>query len=67
MPRFAIAIAFTLNHLPCMWLLGELVPKTLALQRAEQIALAVDSAHGGFSYELARPYFYFMRNRAVWY
>jgi len=39
MPRIAIAIAFTL--IPTCMYAGELLPKTLALQRAEQIALAV--------------------------
>ena len=55
----AIAIAFSLiTYLHV--LLGELVPKTLALQRAEQIALAVAAPMEGFL-TLTRPVLYFMR------
>src|SRR5258708_35631315 len=41
-------------------LLGELVPKTLALQRAEQIALAVAGPMEAFL-TLTRPVLFFMR------
>lgn len=55
----AIAIAFSLiTYLHV--LLGELVPKTLALQRAEQIALAVAAPMEAFL-TLARPILFFMR------
>ena len=55
----AIAIAFSLiTYLHV--LLGELVPKTLALQRAEQIALAVAAPMEGFL-TLTRPVLYFTR------
>ena len=55
----AIAIAFSvITYLHV--LLGELVPKTLALQRAEQIALAVAAPMEGFL-TLTRPILYFMR------
>lgn len=55
----AIAIAFSLiTYLHV--LLGELVPKTLALQRAEQIALAVAAPMEGFL-TLTRPVLFFMR------
>jgi len=61
----AIAIAFTLiTYLHV--LLGELVPKTLALQRAEQIALAV-AAPWRLFLRLPAPYFISCGNRAVWY
>ena len=54
----AIAIAFSLiTYLHV--LLGELVPKTLALQRAEQIALAVAAPMEAFL-TLTRPVLYFM-------
>jgi putative hemolysin len=55
----AIAIAFsviTYMHV----LLGELVPKTLALQRAEQIALAVAAPMEAFL-TITRPILFFMR------
>src|SRR5246127_3354354 len=55
----AIVIAFTLiTYLHV--LLGELVPKTLALQRAEQIALAVAAPMEAFL-TMTRPVLYFMR------
>src|SRR6266436_4212085 len=55
----AIVIAFTLiTYLHV--LLGELVPKTLALQRAEQIALAVAGPMEAFL-TLTRPVLFFMR------
>src|SRR5205807_8400938 len=55
----AIAVAFSLVtylHL----LLGELVPKTLALQRAEHVALAVAAPMEAFL-TLTRPFLFFMR------
>src|SRR6202043_2431421 len=55
----AIVIAFTvITYLHV--LLGELVPKTLALQRAEQIALAVGAPMEAFL-TLTRPLLFFMR------
>jgi putative hemolysin len=55
----AILIAFSLiTYLHV--LLGELVPKTLALQRAEQIALAVAAPMEAFL-TLTRPVLFFMR------
>src|SRR5579864_2173839 len=60
----AIAIAFgliTYLHV----LLGELVPKTLALQRAEQVALAVGAPMEAFL-TLTRPFLFFMRKSGGW-
>src|SRR5216684_4974955 len=55
----AFAIAFTLiTYLHVI--LGELVPKTLALQRAEQIALAVAAPMEAFL-TITRPFLFFMR------
>jgi CBS domain containing-hemolysin-like protein len=55
----AIAIAFSLiTYLHV--LLGELVPKTLALQRSEQIALAVAGPMEAFL-TITRPVLFFMR------
>jgi putative hemolysin len=55
----AIAVAFSLiTYLHV--LLGELVPKTLALQRAEQIALAVAAPMEAFL-TVTRPFLFFMR------
>ncbi len=55
----AIVIAFSLiTYLHV--LLGELVPKTLALQRAEQIALAVAAPMEAFL-TVTRPFLFFMR------
>ncbi len=55
----AIAIAFTLITYMHV-ILGELVPKTLALQRAEQIALAVGAPMEAFL-TISRPLLFFMR------
>src|SRR5580765_7301692 len=55
----AIAIAFTLITYMHV-ILGELVPKTLALQRAEQIAVAVAAPMEAFL-TLTRPILFFMR------
>src|SRR5438093_4908714 len=55
----AIVIAFSLiTYLHVI--LGELVPKTLALQRAEQVALAVAAPMEAFL-TLTRPILFFMR------
>src|SRR5260370_2177556 len=62
----AIVIAFTLiTYLHV--LLGELVPKTLALQRAAQVALAVAGPMEPFL-TLTRPVLFFMRRslRLLW-
>ena len=56
----AIAIAFTLITYMHV-ILGELVPKTLALQRAEQIALAVGAPMEAFL-TITRPLLFFMRH-----
>jgi CBS domain containing-hemolysin-like protein len=55
----AIVIAFSLITYMHV-ILGELVPKTLALQRAEQIALAVAAPMEAFL-TLTRPVLFFMR------
>src|SRR5262249_42010479 len=55
----AIAIAFSLITYMHV-ILGELVPKTLALQRAEQIAVAVAAPMEAFL-TLTRPILFFMR------
>jgi putative hemolysin len=55
----AIAIAFTLITYMHV-ILGELVPKTLALQRSEQIALAVAAPMEAFL-TITRPLLFFMR------
>jgi CBS domain containing-hemolysin-like protein len=55
----AIAIAFSLITYMHV-ILGELVPKTLALQRAEQIALAVAAPMEAFL-TISRPFLFFMR------
>ena len=55
----AIVIAFSLITYMHV-ILGELVPKTLALQRAEQIALAVAAPMEAFL-TLTRPLLFFMR------
>src|SRR6202047_1063079 len=55
----AFAIAFSLITYMHV-LLGELVPKTLALQRAEQIALAVAAPMEAFL-TITRPFLFFMR------
>src|SRR5712691_5798271 len=55
----AIAVAFSLiTYLHVI--LGELVPKSLALQRAERVALAVAAPMDVFL-TVARPFLYFMR------
>ena len=54
----AIAVAFIL--ITCLHvILGELVPKSLALQRGEQVALAV-AAPMEFWLTLTRPFFFAM-------
>jgi len=58
----AIAIAFVL--ITCLHvILGELVPKSLALQRAEQVALAV-AAPMDFFLTLTRPFIFAMNTAA---
>src|SRR5438067_10316980 len=60
----AIVIAFSL--ITCMHvILGELVPKSLALQRAEQIALAVAAPMDVFL-TLTRPVIFLMSRAAGW-
>jgi putative hemolysin len=55
----AIAVTFTIiTYLHVI--LGELVPKSLALQRAERVALAV-AAPMEFFLTVTRPFLYFMR------
>ena len=61
----AIAIAFTLITYMHV-ILGELVPKTLALQRAEQIALAVAAPMEAFL-TICRPILFFMRRSGGWF
>jgi CBS domain containing-hemolysin-like protein len=58
----AIAVAFTL--ITCLHvILGELVPKSLALQRGEQVALAVAAPMDVFL-TLARPFIFVMNSAA---
>jgi putative hemolysin len=58
----AITLAFTL--ITCLHvILGELVPKTLALQRSEQVALAVAGPMDVFL-TIARPFLYLMSRAA---
>src|SRR5450631_1584341 len=60
----AIVIAFTL--ITCLHvILGELVPKSLALQRSEQVALAVAAPMDVFL-TLTRPLLYLMSRAAGW-
>src|SRR5450432_863848 len=60
----AIVLAFTL--ITCLHvILGELVPKSLALQRAEQVALAVAAPMDVFL-TLTRPLLYVMSRAAGW-
>jgi putative hemolysin len=60
----AIFIAFVL--ITCLHvILGELVPKSLALQRSEQVALAV-AAPMDFFLTLTRPLLYVMSRAAGW-
>src|SRR6476659_9817720 len=60
----AITLAFTL--ITCLHvILGELVPKTLALQRSEQVALAVAGPMDVFL-TLTRPLLYVMSRAAGW-
>jgi len=60
----AIAVAFTLITFLHV-ILGELVPKSLALQRAEQVALAVAAPMDVFL-TLTRPIIYVMSGSAGW-
>jgi CBS domain containing-hemolysin-like protein len=58
----AITLAFTM--ITCLHvILGELVPKTLALQRSEQVALAVAAPMDVFL-TIARPFLYLMSRAA---
>jgi CBS domain containing-hemolysin-like protein len=58
----AIAVAFTL--ITCLHvILGELVPKSLALQRGEQVALAVAAPMDVFL-TIARPFIFVMNSAA---
>jgi putative hemolysin len=60
----AIAISFSLITYMHV-ILGELVPKTLALQRAEQVALAVAAPMEAFL-AITRPFLFFMRKSGGW-
>ena len=60
----AIAIAFTLiTYLTVI--LGEIVPKTVALQRGERVALAVAAPMDVFL-TISRPFLYLMTKGASW-
>jgi putative hemolysin len=60
----AIALTFTLiTYLHVI--LGELVPKTLALQQAERVALAVAAPMDVFL-TVMKPFLYFMRKSGIW-
>ena len=59
-----IAIALAFSFITCLHvILGELVPKSLALQRAEQVALAVAAPMDVFL-TLTRPFIYLMSRAA---
>src|SRR5580693_3986668 len=61
----AIVLAFTL--ITCLHvILGELVPKSLALQRAEQVALAVAAPMDVFL-TITRPLLFVMSRAAAWF
>ncbi len=61
---FAIAIAFALITYITV-ILGEIVPKTVALQRAERVALAVAAPMDVFL-TIARPFLFVMTRGAGW-
>ncbi len=62
----AIAIGLAFALITCMHvILGELVPKSLALQRAEQVALAVAAPMEVFL-AIARPVLFLMSRAAGW-
>lgn len=62
----AIAIGLAFALITCMHvILGELVPKSLALQRAEQVALAVAAPMEVFL-AVARPVLFLMSRAAGW-
>jgi CBS domain containing-hemolysin-like protein len=61
----AIAIGIAFAAITCLHvILGELVPKSLALQRAEQVALAVATPMDVFL-TIARPFIYVMSRAAA--
>lgn len=60
----AIAVAFTLITYFTV-ILGEIVPKTVALQRAERVALAIAAPMDVFL-TIARPFLYLMTKGARW-
>jgi magnesium and cobalt exporter, CNNM family len=61
-----IAIVFAFSLITCLHvILGELVPKSLALQRAEQVALAVAGPMDVFL-TITRPLIYVMSRAAAW-
>lgn len=60
----AIAIAFTLITYVTV-ILGEIVPKTVALQRGERVALAVAAPMDVFL-TISRPFLYVMTKGASW-
>jgi CBS domain containing-hemolysin-like protein len=62
----AIAIVLAFSLITCLHvILGELVPKSLALERAEQVALAVAAPMDVFL-TVARPFIFLMSRAAGW-
>ena len=63
----SIAIALAFGLITCLHvILGELVPKSLALQRAEQVALAVAAPMDVFL-TITRPLLFLMSRAAAWF
>src|SRR5581483_3934471 len=62
----AVAVAVAFTAITCLHvILGALVPKSLALQRAEQVALAVAAPMDVFL-TITRPVIYLMSRAAAW-